>query len=161
MLQIQTNEKITIKEIGEMMELYWSTAEKYVGKPDYPADKTYNRNRVLKILKSLESTCQICGKKFINSSKRFKNCKACREEKKKKILNTCYSCGKKFYAYKKYTTCFSCGKVTKKDDPYGVMIKPQYRGRKCVCGAPLPTGVYRCGKCKISLENFNEDFLVY
>jgi len=34
-----------------------------------------------------------------------------------------------------------------KDDPYNVKIKPQYRGRKCPCGTPLPTGKYRCDKC--------------
>jgi len=34
-----------------------------------------------------------------------------------------------------------------KHDPYGVMNKPQYRGRRCTCGTPLPTGKYRCDKC--------------
>ena len=30
----------------------------------------------------------------------------------------------------------------KKEDPYGVMVKPQFRGRVCPCGSgiPLPTG---------------------
>jgi len=44
--------------------------------------------------------------------------------------------------------------ILSKDDPYGIVIKPKYRDRKCpVCGAPVATGIYACPPCKIVLRN--------
>jgi hypothetical protein len=53
--------------------------------------------------------------------------------------------------YKRKTIPYSGLVSNKKDDPYGVMIKPQYRGSMCrTCGeVEVPTGAWDCDDCKL------------
>jgi len=156
------DEKMDIESVAKLMKIHKMNVKRYIGNPDY-GDKLYSKNRILKLIETMKDTCSICGETFINHSGRFKKCPACKKKTKTtKTYNVCTKCGRKFYADRKEKLCHTCNtELVDPEDPYGVMVKPQYRGRKCICGIPLPTGKHRCDNCKIHLGNFNEDFLIY
>ena len=90
------------------------------------------------------------------SLKKVEAARKSREIKKKRVpktghrLRKCLACNGEFMATPYQRHCEHCRdfiKTNKSHDPYGVMVKPTYRGRKCpICGVDVATGQYKCAK---------------
>jgi len=171
---IEAADYITITECSKLFNLNPSTVKTYIGGPDYPGFR-WSKKRVYKVLKTYQRNCAKCGKPFIlhkNNTKHSTLCAECRIIKKVKVYKRiCPKCKQPFTTkIKENKICFQClsnPSINKKNDPFGVMRKPTYRGRTCPCGSgiPLPTGIYRCNECNDKFQyernEYVDDFVYY
>jgi len=168
---IKHSDCITLTDCTKIFKMHATSIRNYIGDPDY-ADKYWSKERILRLAEASKYICQNCGEEFYSTRKFYKYCRKCRIEinKKKRFEKVCKICHGKFITKSKDATiCFSCKtreNYYKKNDPYGVMIRPTFRGRKCKCGKPVATGARLCDECsKREKENcrveINDDFIYF
>ena len=109
--------------------------------PNHPGGQKYfyDRKRINAATKEHRGYCAICGKPFCRLGTYWSACS--------------YRCAKIMRANATAAKLPSyINNFSEKDDPCHVAFKNKVGTRKCICGAPLYVGQYRCDKCKDNLD---------